>query len=583
MRMRWIQAGRAGRIAGSFAFRILMSADLNFPDPVPDSRRHDLDALRAAAMLLGIVYHAALSFAEGLPWLVEDTQRSAVAYHFQAAVHGFRMPLFMLVSGFFTAMLWQKRGTAQLLRHRFLRVLLPCLAGLFTIGKAMEWSVGYVFAKRSAESPAAALGEPASSSIWAAIRQRDAAALAGHLDRPESLTTLHPVHGFTPLTWAAIAGDAPALHALLAAGADPNSRNRDGGTALHAAAFLGRPEIVAALLDKGADPQARSGNGEVPADSARSNPDFVPYVARLLAIAADPAKVAIGRTDALRLLGSDPAAPAAETERGIPWNELMNAPTFSFLWFLWILWWLVVAFAILASLFPGVFRWRMPDRWILPPGALVWLVPLTMLSQHHMTRSAEAFGPDTSMGLIPFPRVFAYYAIFFTFGIFWFANPAASSPPLRRWPVWMVLAIVVFFPALDAATGRFGWFAALSDGSRHMLSDFLQSLYAWLMTFAWLGLFGALVSKARPRIRWLSDSAYWLYLAHLPLVVLAQDLVRTWPVPALVKLPLLSAVIIGLLLLSYRYLVRPTPLGTFLNGPRRPALAGSAAPDRGPA
>lgn len=561
---------------------IFMSADPIYADPVPDPRRHDLDALRAAAMLLGIVYHAALSFAEGLPWLVEDTQRSAVAFHFQAAVHGFRMPLFMLVSGFFTAMLWQKRGTAQLLRHRFLRVLLPCLVALFTIGKAMEWSVGYVFAKRSAESAVGA--DTASGTIWSAIRQRDAAALAGHLGKPDTLTMLHPVHGFTPLTWAAITGDRAALDALLAAGADPNVRNRDGGTALHAAAFLGRVEIVSALLDKGADAQAKSGNGEIPADSARSNPDYIPFVARLLSLDADPAKVAIGRTAVLPLLGADSLSPGAAVTRSPSWNDLMNAPTFTFLWFLWILWWLVVAFAILAALFPRLFRFRMADLWILPPRALVWLVPLTMLCQHHMMRSPEAFGPDTAMGLVPFPRVFAYYAIFFTFGIFWFANPAASSLPLRRWPAWMLFAIALFFPALDAATGRFGWFAALPDASRHLLSDFLQSLYTWLMTFAWLGLFGALVTKASPRIRWLSDSAYWLYLAHLPLVILAQDAVRTWPLPAMVKLPLLSAVIIGLLLLSYRYLVRPTPLGTFLNGPRRrPALAGSAAQDTGPA
>ena len=561
-----------------------MSADPISSCPIPDPRRHDLDALRAAAMLLGIVYHAALSFAEGLPWLVEDTQRSAAAFHFQAAVHGFRMPLFMLVSGFFTAMLWQKRGTAQLLRHRFLRVLLPCLAALFTIGKAMEWSVGYVFAERAAETPAAALGEPASSSIWSAIRQRDAAALAGHLGNPEALTMLHPVHGFTALTWAAIVGDASALKALLAAGADPKARNRDGGTALHAAAFLGRPDIVNALLAAGADAQAKSGNGEIPADSARSNPDFVPFVARLLSIDADPAKVAMGRTAALQLLGADSLSPGAAVTRSPSWNDLMNAPTFTFLWFLWILWWLVVVFAVLAALFPKLFRWRIPDRWILPPRALVWLVPLTMLCQHHMMRSPQAFGPDTSMGLIPYPRVFAYYAIFFTFGIFWFANPSASAPPLRRWPVWMIAAGAVFLPALDAATGRYGWFSTLPDASRHLLSDLLQSLYAWLMTFAWLGLFGSLVTRASPRIRWLSDSAYWLYLAHLPLVILAQHAVRTWPLPALVKLPLLSTVIIGMLLLSYRYLVRPTPLGTFLNGPRkRPALAGSAARDTGSA
>jgi len=33
-------------------------------------RLHDLDALRAAAMLIGIFYHAALSFSIGFPWIV---------------------------------------------------------------------------------------------------------------------------------------------------------------------------------------------------------------------------------------------------------------------------------------------------------------------------------------------------------------------------------------------------------------------------------------------------------------------------------------------------------------------------------
>jgi peptidoglycan/LPS O-acetylase OafA/YrhL len=39
-------------------------------------RRHDLDALRAVAMLLGIVLHAALAFAP-LEWIVKDSQQHA--------------------------------------------------------------------------------------------------------------------------------------------------------------------------------------------------------------------------------------------------------------------------------------------------------------------------------------------------------------------------------------------------------------------------------------------------------------------------------------------------------------------------
>ena len=34
-----------------------------------ERRRHDLDALRAWAMLVGIVYHASLSFSAGQLWI----------------------------------------------------------------------------------------------------------------------------------------------------------------------------------------------------------------------------------------------------------------------------------------------------------------------------------------------------------------------------------------------------------------------------------------------------------------------------------------------------------------------------------
>ena len=96
-------------------------------------RRHDLDALRAFAMLLGIALHTALSFIPSLPWSVQDTKQDGGFHMFFFAVHGFRMPLFFLLSGFFTAMLWQKRGLASLLMHRTKRILLPLLLGLVTV------------------------------------------------------------------------------------------------------------------------------------------------------------------------------------------------------------------------------------------------------------------------------------------------------------------------------------------------------------------------------------------------------------------------------------------------------------------
>ncbi|MFC5049499.1 acyltransferase family protein [Rubritalea spongiae] len=106
--------------------------------PTPNNRRHDLDALRACAMLLGIALHASISY-NGLGWAIADTTSSKAFVWLFDAVHGFRMQLFFLVSGFFTAMLFQKRGLKALLQHRFKRIFLPLLIFTPIFSALTEW------------------------------------------------------------------------------------------------------------------------------------------------------------------------------------------------------------------------------------------------------------------------------------------------------------------------------------------------------------------------------------------------------------------------------------------------------------
>ena len=82
-------------------------------------------------MLLGIVLHAAL-FLVPDAWPVLDKKASASLPYDDIVnvIHGFRMPVFFLLSGFFTAMLWQRRGLGSVLKHRLQRVGLPLLGGL---------------------------------------------------------------------------------------------------------------------------------------------------------------------------------------------------------------------------------------------------------------------------------------------------------------------------------------------------------------------------------------------------------------------------------------------------------------------
>ena len=81
------------------------------------TRRTDLDALRGVAMILGIVLHALMSFIP-TPWPVQDTRQNGLFFIPYAAIHMFRMPLFFLISGFFTMFILQRHGLGGMIRQR---------------------------------------------------------------------------------------------------------------------------------------------------------------------------------------------------------------------------------------------------------------------------------------------------------------------------------------------------------------------------------------------------------------------------------------------------------------------------------
>lgn len=92
------------------------------------TRLHGLDALRAGALLLGIVLHSLLPFIPWVPWLVVDSQSSWLASIPVYAIHLFRMALFMLLAGYFGRMVLHRRGTGSYLRDRAIRIGLPLIA-----------------------------------------------------------------------------------------------------------------------------------------------------------------------------------------------------------------------------------------------------------------------------------------------------------------------------------------------------------------------------------------------------------------------------------------------------------------------
>ncbi|HCN76009.1 MAG TPA: hypothetical protein DIT13_02295 [Verrucomicrobiales bacterium] len=533
--------------------------------PRANSRRHDLDALRAFAMLLGIALHAALSFTGG-PWMVQDTRTSGLFHLMVGAVHGFRMPLFFLLSGFFTAMLWRKRGLRALLAHRFKRVFLPLVLGSVTIVPVM-FLLGGVSAKSGARQE-----ESKPATLWHACAAGDEDLVRGFLGDGADVNAPDPLLGATPLTHASLFGRENVARLLLERGADANKTNRDGGTALHAAAFLGRAGIVRMLLGAGADPRVRNERGDTALDAARTDLRATQFLARILRVNVEMDALQAGRAETRRLLGGDASEEKPRPLLGV-WLFLRHMPVFAHLWFLWFLCWMFAGFAMCARLADGI-GWRpAPRARVTSAWRYLWLVPLTLIPSWLMAQAGQNFGPETSSSILPPAHLLAYYAVFFGFGALWHDSMDTAGRLGRCWWLTLPLALLLVYPAGLAAT--------LGGAKLRGAAVLLQVLYAWLMCVAMIGLFRRFVSGERGWVRYLSDASYWMYLAHLPLVVAAQMWARDWPLPAGMKFLLVCAGVFALLLASYRWLVRHTWIGALLNGRKerppmsQPAVTGS--------
>lgn len=429
------------------------------------------------------------------------------------------------------------------------------------------WAVSYLAAQ-----PGANVGE--STALFDAVVNGDVEGVRDELQKSTSdINALEPSSGSSPLCTAVFLGRTEIAQMLLAAGADINQPNRDKATPMHIAVFMARPEEAEMLLEAGADTTVRDGTGALPQDLLNIDFGTTNYLASMLGVPLEEQQVLAGRKQIAELfgekeyLGSGPGGKQAADLAGLK-SLLFQFPVFMHLWFLAFLCWLVMAFLLYAVIAKWLRIERIPSLLVCSPVNLLWLIPITMLPQSFM--QTGSFGPDASVGLLPIPSVLLYYAVFFFFGAVYWDMDDKSGQLGRRWYVSLAVALLVVFPVgLDVVFGSFEIVPRIADeATTALIGNFLQATFAWLMTFGSIGLFRRLLSGENSTLRYISDSSYWLYLAHLPLVVLAQWLVRDLPIPAFVKFTLITVAVSGFLLLTYEYGVRYTFIGRLLNGPR---------------
>jgi len=101
-----------------------------------------LDQLRAILMLIGIPYHVGLVYAAHAVWIVESSEKSLPVTWVIQFSHTFRMPVFFLIAGFFSALMIPRRGLGLWLAGRAWRIGIPLLTSLILVSPLMVLASG---------------------------------------------------------------------------------------------------------------------------------------------------------------------------------------------------------------------------------------------------------------------------------------------------------------------------------------------------------------------------------------------------------------------------------------------------------
>ena len=174
---------------------------------------------------------------------------------------------------------------------------------------------------------------------------------------------------------------------------------------------------------------------------------------------------------------------------------------------------------------------------------------------------------DTPQDFSPHWHVVAAYAVFYAFG--WGMYLHRESLWLMRRFGWkeLALSLPLMAPCLAAIEAQLAAQGARVWGAV-AATAVLSAAMGWLIVYGLIGIFLRRFAVEDRRVRYLSDSAYWMYAMH-PVALLAVQV----PMMGLdwnpwVKFILGIAFAVPVLLLSYDRLARPAWIGLVLNGRR---------------
>lgn len=268
-----------------------------------------------------------------------------------------------------------------------------------------------------------------------------------------------------------------------------------------------------------------------------------------------------------------------------PTYDWTNFPL-THLWFLYVLLIFYVAALILRAPFAALDRsgaWgRMVDRLTGaltgPWTPLLLAVPTAFAFWQDPAWVAFFAVPTPDEGIVPDTAALVGFGLAFGYGFLL----DRRRDLLSRIAYWSPVFLGVGF-----GTGVTGYILAGGPNLAPMVEPTMAkalvagfiALSVYASALAAVGLCVRFLSRHSPVRRYLADSSYWVYILHLPLVMLAQVWIQHWDLAWWIKLAGVSAAVMAICLMTYELMIRHTFMGRWLNGRRIPWRRPAPEPD----
>ena len=167
--------------------------------------------------------------------------------------------------------------------------------------------------------------------------------------------------------------------------------------------------------------------------------------------------------------------------------------------------------------------------------------------------------PATDVSFFPHWSILGYYFGFFLFGALFFKLENNGLSLIRSFSekqkLFYWIPVVSFVVCI-----------IISENKVYLLGEIFNFIYTWSSIFVLVLIAYKLINRHHNKIRYLSDASYYIYIIHIPFVILFQGIFSRLEIYHFIKFVLIISFVTIFSLISYHYFVRNTFIGTLLNG-----------------